>query len=1004
MCDFEKLERLNCQVDIWIDEEEYEQVFAAMETNPLWHQRLITAFEHSTCTFVKDQEWFDLLNDSDVLPITTVKINDNEKAKLNDKRDWSFFFGAKLIRAKIQQKGTDCYFQRLDDIIPYLERNLPTIRKENANKDVSTRLAVIYLLEMAAAGVGADQISFSDRARRILRNLINNSDEDFIKFYDLISRSNIGVGYFHEAQYRKAVLEFNHIIRSFKGNVDAIDQIHERKFFDRSEECCGKLLLYLPSILYRAQVQLKLQLAYHSLKTTSFFQSEFSNAGGYRQSRIALIKAEAYQQMGNLDRSLDELREVINYLLSKSSNPLMNSGQLCFKILSDRLKDISCLQYSNLRGRLIDLVISSQLTQLEVSGNIRALNDPESPYELFQLYHDSAKDRRSVRGGYLQQVAKFINILVDSGQIKLASTVYDTNRDGILEDERTEKNCSCKEKGIDLRRLRSEHFEEFTDCMKGYFEKIKGEYSQDKKIFFERLYWLEEHVRENLNWRKKDLDSMYNDSIPCNWCATCLAFKPSSFGGLLECGGQQTMNNAISLCDNDYEWIMNHWDNHFLNHLKKSSIQVPANKALHFLGLQRWNSTSPAQGRSLGGGYLIYHTDIRGMVDLGIAIDPGFDFVRNLFHVGFSLADIDIVLLSHAHLDHIRDYESMITLCLELYNRDLKNKIKYKLHTIMTLGVYRRLEHIIESPGLRDFIEPYIIDIDKEILENYLIDNEYFFKLNPSNKSVDKKILGIKEKNRVESLLRYAPAEEGLYLMIQPTNAYHNDYSEYSDSFGFIIKIIENDNIISSNQHPLTYSIGYTGDTRWDENVIMQYKQCDSIITHLGSLIDRKKESRKKFNYYSSPETCFNFLKDKNHPYLVGMLHFLTELKAKYEKKGGKPLVLMSEFGEEMRGRIRLDFIKRLKDAYGNDFDILPVDVGLDVLLNDNDGDNLGPQVLCVQCNDFIKLSQTNFETYGHDEALFCVCETCRKSTPQNVLQDNLRRLYEEGRNLRTLT
>ena len=120
----------------------------------------------------------------------------------------------------------------------------------------------------------------------------------------------------------------------------------------------------------------------------------------------------------------------------------------------------------------------------------------------------------------------------------------------------------------------------------------------------------------------------------------------------------------------------------------------------------------------------------------------------------------------------------------------------------------------------------------------------------------------------------------------------------------------------------------------------------------------------------------------------------------------------MSEFGEELRGRIRLDFIGRLEDAYGLTLDVLPVDIGLDVLLaldsqnckdfsvSDRTNDEL--KVWCVECKHFVPLKETDFIHWGHDEALFCVCKTCKKATPPNVLQERLRALYEVGRRLQT--
>ena len=58
--------------------------------------------------------------------------------------------------------------------------------------------------------------------------------------------------------------------------------------------------------------------------------------------------------------------------------------------------------------------------------------------------------------------------------------------------------------------------------------------------------------------------------------------------------------------------------------------------------------------------------------------------------------------------------------------------------------------------------------------------------------------------------------------------------------------------------------------------------------------------------------------------------------------------------------------------------------------------------VWCVQCGDFVSIKEAKFEPYGIDEALYCVCKTCKKATPLNVLQDRLRQLYEVGRELRT--
>jgi len=136
------------------------------------------------------------------------------------------------------------------------------------------------------------------------------------------------------------------------------------------------------------------------------------------------------------------------------------------------------------------------------------------------------------------------------------------------------------------------------------------------------------------------------------------------------------------------------------------------------------------------------------------------------------------------------------------------------------------------------------------------------------------------------------------------------------------------------------------------------------------------------------------------------MLRLLSSLCSKVK---GMPLILLSEFGEELRGTIRSDFINRLQKVYKDKLAFLPVDVGMNVRLRhrkDNQDKSKGvkcaSKVWCVQCNEFVSTDEADFEVYGEDEALFCVCKTCRKATPLNVLQDRLRHLYEVGCELRT--
>ena len=246
--------------------------------------------------------------------------------------------------------------------------------------------------------------------------------------------------------------------------------------------------------------------------------------------------------------------------------------------------------------------------------------------------------------------------------------------------------------------------------------------------------------------------------------------------------------------------------------------------------------------------------------------------------------------------------------------------------------------------------------------------------------------------------------ENTLEVSVKPTVAYHNDHSDRSDSFGFIVEITDSGEPV--------YTFGYTGDTKWHPKIIKQYESCDALLVHLGSLIDMPD---KRFQDYKKAKDCYALVKDKNHPYLSGLLHFLDDLAGTSESDN-KPLVLIGEFGEELRGGIRQDLWKRLLLAFDKELEIIPVDVGLDVMLcewNRRNSDTTAErekadtgsdikieklnQVWCVQCEDHVDIDSVDFERYGHDEALFCVCRTCRRSAPHNVLQEKLRELYEVG-------
>lgn len=88
--------------------------------------------------------------------------------------------------------------------------------------------------------------------------------------------------------------------------------------------------------------------------------------------------------------------------------------------------------------------------------------------------------------------------------------------------------------------------------------------------------------------------------------------------------------------------------------------------ALDFVCLRRYSSffpflPRPAAFRAPGGGYFVEVAE-PGRKPFGIAIDPGPDFIENLYACGYSLGDIHMILLTHDHADHMASVDALLAL------------------------------------------------------------------------------------------------------------------------------------------------------------------------------------------------------------------------------------------------------------------------------------------------------------------------------------------------------
>jgi hypothetical protein len=95
--------------------------------------------------------------------------------------------------------------------------------------------------------------------------------------------------------------------------------------------------------------------------------------------------------------------------------------------------------------------------------------------------------------------------------------------------------------------------------------------------------------------------------------------------------------------------------------------------AIEFVCMRRYSSPfpllpRPSAFRALGGGYFIRlhgKADEDGEADpgpYGIVVDPGVDFVENLYRTGYSLSDIDMIVITHDHVDHLGALDPLLSL------------------------------------------------------------------------------------------------------------------------------------------------------------------------------------------------------------------------------------------------------------------------------------------------------------------------------------------------------
>lgn len=227
-----------------------------------------------------------------------------------------------------------------------------------------------------------------------------------------------------------------------------------------------------------------------------------------------------------------------------------------------------------------------------------------------------------------------------------------------------------------------------------------------------------------------------------------------------------------------------------------------------FKVLQRWSSYTPSVPRPSiinhsGGGYFVIYNNI------GIAIDPGFGFIKNLYAEGHSIADIDAIIITHDHVDHIAEFDTILSL---KYNKSEINKEPYLLDLFLNQGFMERYSFLLKDNHYRLFtlspgatIEPDKVPVPP----------------NKNEEGEDGKEKGGVDKNKKKENARK-------YLMkIEVKQSRHKELSSDRYTVGAMLNY-ECDG--------KSFKIGITSDTAMCESLKDSYKKSDLLIVHINSV------------------------------------------------------------------------------------------------------------------------------------------------------------------------
>jgi hypothetical protein len=230
-----------------------------------------------------------------------------------------------------------------------------------------------------------------------------------------------------------------------------------------------------------------------------------------------------------------------------------------------------------------------------------------------------------------------------------------------------------------------------------------------------------------------------------------------------------------------------------------------------FVVLRRWQSFNPKvprpRGQDIrGGGYFLFW---KGK---GIVIDPGYNFIQNFYEEGFSLEDINAIVVTHSHPDHDDELNTILTLIAEwnqMQEMHIGHKPKYiDLDLFLNEGAYRKYDSWVYAKNIKVkkiyFLQAFRWDRRTEVSRK------------------DEKIGGT---NPIIDLKH----TYGFKLEVIP--AWHDEIIDEHSSVGLLFHLYQNETGLAPQ-----LKIGITGDTQYYGGIVENYQKADILVAHLGDI------------------------------------------------------------------------------------------------------------------------------------------------------------------------